>query len=213
MRHFFKDVLEPFSYLIYAVSVFISLNSSRSIKRKVLFVYYLFATIVLFAACYTEEDRINKLIYNIFFFITISVFSYYFKSLLFNRTKENIIIILFVINLFLFIRSDIIFRQVLEYNTDVYAITFVSIVVYTLFYFDQVISNVNELNPLHQFDFWLVSGFLLYFLSSFFIILFYYEVEVNQRAVLWSLQNIILFISSVLTLIGSSWIYYQKKYF
>lgn len=212
MRHFFKDVLEPFSYLIYTISVFIIWNRSKSIKRTVLFVYYLLAALLLTVACYPNAN-INNLIYNIFFLITACVFSYYFKSILFNKTKRNIIKFLLVINVILFIKSDILLHQQFNYNTDVYAITFLSIVIYALFYFDQLLRNVNELNLLHQFDFWLVSGYLLYFLSSFFIILFYYEVDINQRAVLWSLQNFILFLSSVLTLTGSLWIYHQKKYY
>lgn len=189
------------------------LNRGKSIRSKVLLVYYLFATLLLFVACYTKVDVINNSIYNIFFFTTIIIFSYYFKSILYNRLKKNIIDFLLVINSVLFIKTDLVFNQLSGYNTDVYAITFLSIVVYALFYFDQVLRNVNELNLLHQFDFWLVSGYLLYFLSSFFIILFYYEVEINQRAVLWSLQNFILFLSSVLTITGSLWIYYQKKYY
>lgn len=211
LRHFLKDILEPFSYLIYAIAVFVSLNRGKSIMRRVLFGYYMLSTFLLIAACYTKEDSINKLIYNIFFFITICLISYYFKSILFNRMKRHIINFLLVINVMLFIRSDLVFHQLFEYNTEVYGITFLSIVIYALFYFDEVIRNVNELNLLHQFNFWLVSGYLLYFLSSFFIILFYYEVDIANRASLWSLQNFILFLSSLNTIVGSLWINYQKK--
>ncbi len=212
MRHFFKDFLESFSYLIYTISVFIVLNKSKSIRKKVLFFYYLTVTLLLLVASFTKNPIVNNCIYNVFFFTTVCVFSYYFKSLLFiNKTKRSLINFLFIINLILFISFDVVNHRLFEYNTHVYAITFLSIVVYALLYFEQVIRNVNELNLLHQFDFWLISGYLLYFLSSFFIILFYNNVEINQRAVLWSLQNIILFLSSVLTISGSIWIFYQKS--
>ena len=46
------------------------------------------------------------------------------------------------------------------------------------FFFDQVLRNVSELNIHHQFDFWLASGYLMYFLSCFILILFYDNVEV-----------------------------------
>jgi len=97
------------------------------------------------------------------------------------------------------------------YNTPVYASTFISIVAYSLLYFDQVIRNVNELEILKQFDFWLVSGYLIYFLSSFFIIIFYDEVPLRHRAFLWSLQNMVLFISASLTFSGYLWITYKNK--
>lgn len=212
MRHFFKDALEPLSYLIYAISVFIMLNKTKSVKKEVLFIYYLIATLLITIACYTPEDLVNRIIYNVFFFITISFFSWYFKSAVANKTKKIIINTVFFIHLAVFIKISLISHQLFEINNYVYAMTYLSIVVYALLYFDHVLRNVNELNLLHQFDFWLISGYLLYFLSCFFIILFYDNIEINQRAMLWSIQNIVLFISSVFTLSGSLWIRYQKKY-
>jgi hypothetical protein len=212
MRDFFKNALEPLSYLIYAVSVFIMRYKTKSAKKEVLFVYYLLATFLITTACYKGE-LVNRLIYNFFFFISICFFSWYFKSLLVNKTKRTVISIVFLIHLAVFIKISLISHQLSAINNYVYAATYLSIIVYALLYFDHVLRNVNELNLLHQFDFWLVSGYLLYFLSCFFIILFYDNIEVNQRAMLWSLQNIILFISSVFTLSGSLWIRYQKKYY
>lgn len=124
-----------------------------------------------------------------------------------------IIAFVFITNLVLFIIYDLVPQGILKIHTPLYAITYMSIVIYALLYFEHLMRNVNELNLLHRFDFWLVSGYLLYFFSSFFIILFYDNVEVNERAILWSLQNVILFISSLLTMSGSIWIYHQKESF
>lgn len=213
MKDFFKNGLEPLSYFIYALSILIILARTKSNKKEVLFIYYLMASLLIFVACYTKEVRVNRLIYNTFFFITICVFSYYFKSLVFNKTKKYVINILFIINLIIFITSSLISQQFFDINNYVYATTYLSIVIYALLYFEDVFRNINELNLIHQFDFWLVSGYLLYFLSCFFIILFYDNVEINQRGTLWSLQNIILFFSSFFTISGSVWIHYQKKYY
>ena len=213
MKDFLKNALEPLSYLIYAISVFVMLHKTKSVKKEVLFVYYLVATLLITIACYTHHDMVNILTYNVFFFITVCFFSWYFKSVLVSKPKKIVINIIFLINLAVFINISLVSHQLFGINNYVYAITYLSIVVYALLYFDHVLRNVNELNLLHQFDFWLVSGYLLYFLSCFFIILFYDNIEINQRAMLWSLQNIILFISSVFTLSGSLWIRYQKKYY
>lgn len=213
MKDFFKNDLEPLSYLIYAISILIMLARTKSFKKEVLFIYYLIASVSILIACYTKDVSVNRLIYNAFFFITICVFSFYFKSLLSNKTKKYIVNILFLLNLIIFIISSIISQQFFDINNYVYAAIYLSIVIYALLYFDEVFRNVNESNLLHQFDFWLVSGYLLYFLSCFFIILFYDNVEINQRAALWSLQNIILFFSSLFTIFGSVWIHYQKKYY
>ena len=212
MKDFFKNGLEPLSYLIYAISIFILLKRNKSIKKEVLFIFYLLAIILILVACYTTNMMLNRIIYNVYFFITVSVFSYYFKSLVSTNPKKLIVTILFIMNLILFINICIISRQLFEINNYFYAIIYLTIVIYALLYFDDVLKNVNELKLLHQFDFWLVSGYLLYFLSCFFIIFFYENVDISLRATLWSLQNILLFLSSVLTLSASAWIY-QKKYY
>ncbi len=169
---------------------------------------------MLIIACCTKNDLINKLLYNIFFLITICFFSFYFKSILFSKIKKAVINILCSVNVILFLLCDIVLRKIYEVNTIVFAVTFLSIVIYALLYFEQLISNVTELNLLYQFDFWLVSGYLLYFLGGFVIILFYNNVETaDQRGIAWSFQNVILFLSSVLSISGSLWIYYRRKYY
>jgi hypothetical protein len=212
MKDFFKNGLEPLSYLIYAISIFIMLRRNKSVRREVLFVFYLIAIVIIWVACYTTNIKLNRLLYNVYFFLTVGVFSYYFKSLVIRRFKKYIVNILLVINLVVFINTAIISLQHFEINNYFYAITYLTIVIYTLLYFDDVLKNVSELKLLHQFDFWLVSGYLLYFLSCFFIIFFYENIDINLRATLWSLQNIILFLSSVLTISASIWIY-RKKYY
>lgn len=123
-----------------------------------------------------------------------------------------IIVIIFIINLGLFIGFDLLHGGLIKVHTPLYAITYLSVVIYSLVYFEQVMSNVSEMNLLLQFNFWLVSGYLLYYFGSFFIILFYDNVEINDRAIIWSLQNVILFISSVLTLSGSLWISRHRQF-
>jgi hypothetical protein len=212
LREVFKDILEPFSYLVYTIAFLIMLNKSLPRIKKILFVYYLLAVPFISFGVFTTNAMANNMIYNIFFFITLCLLSWYFKSLLVNRTRQIVVNIVLLANVLLFIRYDVLFHGVFRINTLCYAITYLSIVIYALLYFEHLIRNVNELNLLLQFDFWLVSGYLLYFFSCFFIILFYDNVEVNQRALLWSLQNSILFLSSILTICGSIWISQKKKY-
>lgn len=211
MRHFFKDILEPISYLIYAIAIFVNLLFSKSTRRKVLFVYYLVSTVAILVACYTTRVHVNRIIYNLYFLVTIICFSYYFYYSMENHFKRNIIKGLLIVNAILFVASVFRSNHFLEINNYGYAIIYLSIVIYALFYFENVISNVSERNLLHQFDFYLTSSYLLYYLSCFFIIFFYDNVPINQRALLWSLQNAILFLSSALTMSGSLWIYYQNR--
>lgn len=211
MKEFLKDALEPLSYAIYTISVFLMLYKKKSVRKEVLLFYYFFAAIFISIACLTSDEHLNRMYYNCFFFITACVFSYYFKSLLTNKNQKKAINLFWLVHLIIFIKISLISHQLYEINNYVYAFTYLTVVVFALFYFENMLSNVNELNILHQFDFWLVSGYLLYFLSCFFIILFYDNVEIKQRAMLWSVQNIVLFISSLFTISGSLWINYQDN--
>jgi hypothetical protein len=229
LESFLKNFLEPFSYFIYATALFIKLGRDKTFEKKVLFIYYLCSTFLLFVASflviYTAADIENNWLYNIFYLITICILSYYFYKILNNKIKKYVIIFLLVINVILFVFYDIIsglfyyvFYDIISglfyhgFNEYVYAICFISIVVYALLYFDQLLRNVNEHNILYEFNFWLVSGYLLYFLGCFIIILFYRSVNVDERGSIWSLQNIILFLSSVVTLTGYLRIPSKKLY-
>ncbi len=212
---FLKNFLEPISYLLYTFLFLIAITNNKSIKRKVLFVYYLLAVTLTYYASFLSFVKTmgdNNFLYNLFFFITICTFSYYFYNILIGRIKKYAVAFLFVLNLFLFIEYDIVLGQFNDtYNNYVTATCYISVVIYCLFYFDQLLRNVNEVNILHEFDFWLISGYLIYFLGAFFIILFYKDKNESQRAIIWAFQNIILFASALIALTGNLWIKYHKK--
>lgn len=188
------------------------LNKGIPRIKKILFIYYLISIPLISVGVFTKNVLVNHTVYNLFFFITICILSFYFKSVVFDKTRRNIINIVLGINVVLFAIYDVIKGGLSDINTLSYAVTYLSVLIYALLYFEHLIRNVNELNLLLQFDFYLVSGYLLYFFSCFFIILFYDNVEIEERAVLWSLQNVILFISSILTISGSLWIYSRRKF-
>ncbi len=212
---FLKNFLEPFSYLLYTLLLLIILSKKSPAKIKILFIYYLTAVIITYYASflsYVKTNGDNNYLYNLFFFITISAFSYYFYNILIGRNKKYIICFLFLINLVLFIEYAIVLKQFQHtYNNYPTATCYLSIVVYCLFYFDQLLRNVTEVNILHEFDFWLISGYLLYFLGAFFIILIYKDKSESQRAIIWAFQNIILFTSALIALTGNIWIRYHRK--
>ena len=212
---FLKNFLEPLSYLLYTFLLILVLNNKSPVHRKALFMYYIIAVIITYYAnflSYIKTHGDNNYLYNLFFFITICFFSYYFYNIITGRIKKYVIAFLFLLNLFLFVEYDVVLNQFHDtYNNYVTATCYVSLVVYCLFYFDQLLRNVNELNILHEFDFWLVSAYLIYFLGAFFIILFYKDKEAPQRAIIWSFQNIILFTSALIALTGNIWVKYYGK--
>lgn len=209
------NFLEPICYLIYT-GIFMSVFFlERSSSRTVLLFYYFFAFITIFYACLLAHVNTwgdNNWLYNLFFFVTIIVLSYYFFNLIDSRNKKTAILVILLVNVGLFIWHDIISQKFYDnYNHYVVAVCFLSIIIYSFLYFHQLVTNVGHRNILIDFDFWLVSGYLLYFLGAFFAILFYKNASIEQRAILWGLQNIVLFLSALITLSGNLWISHKKK--
>ncbi len=210
---FFKNFLEPLAYLLYTFLLLVSIDRKSAAPQKVLFVYYLAALFITYYANYLSFSKTlgdNNYLYNSFFFITACTFSYYFYQLLTGKIRKIIVIFLLLLNIVLFVFYDVIGKKFYgTYNNYVTATCFLSIIVYSFLYFHQLLRNVNELNILHEFNFWLVSGYLLYFLGSFFIVLFYSEFATELRGVVWAFQNIILITSALIALAGNLWIKYR----
>lgn len=153
---------------------------------------------------YAPKGVDNIWIYNLFYLITIISISYYFYKILKTSFKRNIVAILLVLNIIIFLIYDVLSGKFFkEYNEYVFAVCFISIVVYAFLFYDHLLRNVTETNILYSFEFWLVSGYLFYFLGSFILILFYKAATIPERGKIWALQNEILFLSSIIILIGT----------
>ena len=215
MFRIISNFLEPFSYFIYA-GLFISVvRSGKDLKKIVLLSYYLFASGVLFYACLLSHVGTwgdNNWLYNLFFLVTIIVLSFYFHQILLSGKKKTAVKIIISINLIQFVLYDIVRKHFhFTYNYNVVAFCFLSIIIYCFLFFHQLITNVSERSILHNFDFWLVAGYLFYFLGAFFVILFYSNTPVGHRRLIWGVQNIILLLSSLITLCGNLWMVSKRK--
>ena len=218
MISFLRNFLEPFSYLIYAVTLFLEIRMHSSFGKKVLFFYYVIATLIITYACVIalDYDDNNNWIYNIHYFLSAGVFAYYFDAILVARKEKMFVRYLLVTTIIILLITDVISYPF--FNSAGNAFFFLLIVICSFLYFNQLLVQRNEENILLNFNFWLVSGFVIYFLGSFFIILTYNyftdKVTEEQKVLLgdlWSIQNILLLISSAITLFGHLWIIYQKR--
>ena len=120
-----------------------------------------------------------------------------------TKTKKRLTVVCALFNTIIFIYVNIVRLKYAEYNDDVYGISFITIVLYSLLYLHQLLINMKEESLLLNFNFWLVCGYLLYFLGAFFIVLYYDHFKNYNRGNMWQIHNIILFICSAVTLIAS----------
>jgi hypothetical protein len=193
----------------------------------ILLLFYLLATIATAYANWLvylppEDPRTNNSwIYNLLFLVTCLALAYFFNHTLLTRSHKVIVVVSLVIVLAVFVNEYLSGRHGL-FNSLSTSLSCFFIVVCCFLYFYQALSNIREQSILRQFDFWLVSGFLLYFLGNFFIVLAWQylssiykdpltQEQAFQFTILWSVHNILLLISAVTTLIAGLWINYQRK--
>lgn len=222
------NFLEPFSYLIYTITLCLHYQIRPSVKIKVLIFYYTLATLLMSYASWsiiymknTAESN-NNWVYNIFYFLSNFFLSFYMYKT-FTHIKSKIITLsLLLINVTNFFLNDLVFKQRL-FDSFVTSIFLLSLIILIFLYFQQVLGNVTEQHILLHFDFWLLSGYLIFFLGSFFIIMSWSHLssrvgnvataeQKEQFSILWGVHNILLFISALITFIGSVWIrHYQRR--
>jgi len=207
---FFRNELEPIAYLIYMAAAILFYNSTRLLRHKVLFYYYGFSAVLIYLGILFLDN--NNWNYNVIFLLNICVLSWYFYSLLCNKVRKTIIVFLCAGNALLIIYTNVVQQKYLLYNNYVYAFSFISIVLYALFYLLELLNNIKEDELLINFDFWLVSGYLIYFLGSFVIVLLYDDNRLySKRGSMWQMHNIILFICSLITGLASVNILLKRK--
>jgi len=228
LPHFIANYLEPLSYFIYAVALLLRLRVDKRNKTKVLVVYYVLTCILMTYASWAitlpDNDlrRNNNWIYNLVFLLPNALLFCYFYLTLTSASKRFVTKGLLLLNVLVFSINDFMLHQFDQFNSFCNSFFSLSIVVCVLMYFHQVLANVSEKDILLEFDFWLISGYLLYFLGSFFIIVTYDYLSFSikapetleqqiQLASLWGVGNILLFISALLTLIGTLWTRRQEK--
>ncbi len=202
MRSFLCNELEPFAYLIYVLAVVLQSRHDRSIRYKVLSVYYIGCAVFLYIGIVFFEE--NEWTYNLIFFANILVLSWYYFKLFDDETKKRLVIICSIFNAIAFVCTNIIYLRYDRYNDDIYGISFITIVLYSLLYLYQLLVNMKEEGLQLNFDFWLTCGYLLYFLGSFIIVLYYnHSKDYLARGDMWQIHNSILFICSAATLLVS----------
>ena len=213
-----SNFLEPFSYLIYALALFFEYKRDKIHTKKVLFVFYLVSTILITYACIIVLDTSanNNWIYNIHYLLSAVLFGYYFFNIIKSNSLRIVVLALFSIA-FIYLLITGFFLEENFFNSYGSALLFIIVVASSLIYLRQRFSQLSEENILFTFDLWLVSGYVLFFLGGFFVILTYNyysyklpEEKWNLLADIWGVQNILLFIGSLLALTGHLWIFYRK---
>jgi hypothetical protein len=169
---------------------------------------------------FPEPENLNEWVYNVLWFLTAPFLSFYFLQILTEPAKKRSIIWLTaIVSLFFMVNfsADWISGEPEKLYSISASATCLCITIWCFLYYHKVLTNVSAGNILQNFDFWLVSGFLLTFLGGLFIVFTYLPLSIfvyqnstfdgrNLLTIVWSVFNILLFLSAVVTLIVSIWI-------
>ena len=224
MFSFITNFLEPIVCTIYFIILVLQYRFKRNTLLYLLFFYYAGASILLtFGALKVgPTGGSNIWIYDLVSILASVLIGAYFYHLLQSPRKKRIVLLLIAIYLFYALARNVSLQGMRLFDSIGYSILSASVTIYVFMYFHQVLRNVNETSILKDFDFWLASGYLLYFAGSFIIFISYHYLTLKvlptytaqERATLtalWGLHNLLLFISALSLLTGYLWINFRRK--
>jgi hypothetical protein len=221
---FINNYLEPTGYFIYLIALWLYARRYKEKLITALLAYCFLTFVVMLAASIMvkHSSAANIWLYNIHAFLTIVFLGFYFRKLFLTRAKMRAVTLLSGLIVLYLLVKNIVMQDYQLFDSMGYSLVSAAIVFFVLMYFHQLLSNVSDQNILRNFNFWLASGYLIYFAGSFIIFLSYYYLTTQILATytaqerellttLWGVHNMLLFVSAFSLLIGSLWLTYRKK--
>lgn len=216
--------MEPIAYLLYLLAVMIYMKKQNDRPIRSLALYYLLAFVLMLTASILVPlaDLETNWLYHIHAFITLWFLGLYFRNLFHGSRKKALALFCIGSISIYFLVNIVIRRQYRLFDSIGFSLVSASVVLYVFLYFQQLLSNVKDQNILQDFNFWLSSGFLIYFLGNFIIFLTYHYFTLQILATytkeerdiltnLWGLHNCLLFAGALSLLGGSLWIVYRRR--
>ena len=221
---FINNYLEPIGYFIYLIALWLYARRYKEKLITALLAYCFLTFVVMLTASLMVKyySGANILLYNIHAFLTIVFLGFYFRNLFHSKAKVRAVTLVASLIVFYLLVKNIVLQDYQLFDSMGYSLVSAAVVFFVLMYFHQLLSNVTDQNILRNFNFWLASGYLIYFAGSFIIFLSYYYLTTQILATytaqerellttLWGVHNMLLFVSAFSLLIGSLWLTYQKK--
>lgn len=226
MFTFFTKFLQPIAFLFYLAAFIIYRRRQGEKDTQALYVYYIIAAclhiFISLASVFQLTKKGNIWLYEIGALLTVLFIGSHFYRLLTGTGKKRAVIFLMVVYVIYAIARQFTIEGQRLFDSIGYSLLSASVAVYVFMYFHQVLTNVSEMSILKDFNFWLSSSYLLYFVGSFIIFLSFYSltnqiIKTNSSdgkelvVALWGLHNVLLFVGALSLLTGSLWISYRRK--
>jgi peptidoglycan/LPS O-acetylase OafA/YrhL len=141
---FIKNFLEPLSYFVYALAFLLEYRAHRFTKEKVLFIYYVVATLVITYACFLALDynNNNNWLYDIYYLLSALVLGYYFRTILLRKWPKKIVTLLFALITINLLVNDLIIKH-LYFDSFSVAVFFLCVVISSLVYLHELLTTMS----------------------------------------------------------------------
>lgn len=223
MLRFFTNTLEPISYSIFLG--FFSFYLLKENKRRIwaLVVYYLASTLLMIAATQRVFSNTNNIaLYNLHLLNTSLIYCYLFYHLLNHSYKKRIFWSAAIISLGYYVTKNMLLKETAAFDSAGYSAVSGFVLFCVFLYFRQELKKFDGSEIFLTFNFWYASSLVLYYLGSFIIFLSYYfltseiindytDKQRDTLTLLWGLHNILLFLSSLITISGTLWVIFRRK--
>ena len=223
LLHFFQYALEPFAYLLYLVAILLHHRRYGWRNERWLLAYYTLSVILTTHTAHIFTARANNIwAYNLLAVVTLVCISgYFYRLLLAPQKKKTIVVLLSTFLGYAFVKN-VVLRDVALFDSIGYSFVSAAVSVYVMMYFHQVLNNVTEGDIFRNFNFWLASTFLIYFMGNFIIFVSFYYLttqvagtspspETQLLTTLWGVHNLLLCVSASTMLAITLWLTQAKN--
>lgn len=215
--------LEPASYILQAISLYYYSKRDNQFKIKVLVGYCLVASIMLFKATVIQFNP-NITTYNLLQLLTFFAIATYYHQTFYLKWKKRMVALLCFLDIVYYLINSLWFGNNLIFDSIGYVFLSIGVMLMIFLYLHQLLTNVTEESLPLSFDFWFSCSQMIYHLGAFAIFLTFnyltkqiigpdmYSQE-NRTILtwLWGAHNVLLFLSTLITIGGILWISSRKK--
>ena len=214
MNYLISYLLELVSHFLFLIIFVVDYYRLRQWRYGVMIVTYLITTALLTKVMWMGMQN-NVHLYNVLFVFSGVGFSLYFLTLLQERWKQVLSLVLGTLTVVYYVVNNTWYGKEELFDSLGYVLIALSFIVITFLYFHTLLSHVTDELLSLNFDFWFICAQLVYNLGAFGIFLSYNYltrkiIEGDQYSqdnrfiltYLWGVHNVLLFISALVTAIG-----------
>lgn len=198
------------------LSIILLLFSKRKMPLgvKLLAAYFILSFLLFGLSNYLADRSINNLfIYHIFAILEFVFIGQFFRTIISSKKFKSSSLYIIIIFCLLALINSILFEKFTTLNSNVIAIEFLLLIIFSFIYYFELSYSEEVLVFYRQPNFWIITGFFVYFASCILIFALYkYTAVTNRQFVLkfWLIQVVMYIVKNIILAKGILCYRYNK---